>query len=234
MRFKSFLLAAAFALCAAAPAGAGTLQVNPVLVAIDEDHRTGSVTVRNEEATPVTIRAYPLAWRQAEGADVYEETSAMIVSPPVFTIPPGATQLVRVGLRNPAGAGQAYRLIIEEVPEASRAAGIRVALRLNLPLYAMIQPGAPNELRWSAARQPDGSWLLDAVNSGPGYVRLDPVTAGRATGFAFADTVALGTVLPGATRQWRLDAATPVADRAVLEQIMRTPDSGARTAQSDH
>ncbi len=235
MRFKSLhFLAASAALCVAAPAAAGTLQVNPVLVAIDHDHRTGSVTVRNEEATPVTIRAYPLAWRQADGDDVYEETAAMIVSPPVFTIPPGATQLVRVGLRNPAGANQAYRLIIEEVPEATRATGIRVALRLNLPLYAMIQPGSPAELRWSASRQSDGGWLLEAANPGSGYIRLDHAAAARATGFTFGDTIAFGTVLPGASRRWRLDASTPVADRAVLQQIMRTPDSGARTAQSDH
>jgi len=236
MRFKSLhFLAAGAMLCAAAPAFAGTLQVNPVLVAIDDDHRTGSVTVRNEEATAVTIRAYPLAWRQSGGADVYEETAAVIVSPPVFTIPPGATQLVRVGLRNAAGANQAYRLIIEEVPEAARTAtGIRVALRLNLPLYANVLPGAPAELRWSASRQSDGGWLLEAANPGSGYVRLDHEEAARATGFTFGDTIAFGTVLPGASRQWRLDASTPVADRAALQQIMRTPDSGARTAQSDH
>ena len=58
---------------------------------IDADHRTGSVTVRNEEATPVTVRAYPLAWAQSGGNDDYTETSAVIVSPPVVTIAPGAT-----------------------------------------------------------------------------------------------------------------------------------------------
>ena len=66
----------------AAPAVAGTLQVNPVLVQIDADRRTATVSIRNEEATPVVIRSHALAWRQQGGEDVYEETSGVIVSPP--------------------------------------------------------------------------------------------------------------------------------------------------------
>ena len=108
------------------------------------------MTLRNQEADPVTIRAYPLEWRQADGGEAYAETSAVIVSPPIFTIAPGATQLIRVGLRSPSGARQAYRLIIEEVPDASPGNGIRVALRLNLPLYAMIPAGQASAVRWSA------------------------------------------------------------------------------------
>ncbi len=228
------LAAAACALASAAPAAAGTLQVNPVLVAIDADHRTGSVTVRNEEASPVTIHAYPLAWRQQAGAESYDETAALIVSPPVFTIPPGGTQVVRVGLRNAAAAGQAYRLIIEEVPEAAApGSGIRVALRLNLPLYAMIPAGTPADLSWTAARRPGGGWVLEAANRGAGYVRLDHEAAAAATGLRFGDDAAFGTVLPGATRHWEFGGAAEIVDAARLQQILREADSGApRTTQS--
>ena len=111
----------------AAPALAGTLQINPVLLEVDASRRTALVTLRNVESEPVTIRSYALAWNQEGGEDAYAETSALIVSPPIFTIPAGGTQLVRIGLRSPAAARQAYRLIIEEVPEARPAEGIRVA-----------------------------------------------------------------------------------------------------------
>ena len=104
------------------------------------------------------IRAYALGWRQADGEDHYDETAAMIVSPPVFTIPPGGSQIVRVGPRAPARAAQPYRLIIEEVPEAAPGTGIRVALRLNLPLYIRMAAGAPADLSWSARRGGDGQW----------------------------------------------------------------------------
>ena len=229
---RTFPLAAcaALTLTAAAglpPAAAGTLQVNPVLVEIGAARRTGSVTVRNVENVPVTIRAYPLAWRQAEGEDHYDETSAIIVSPPVFTIPAGGTQIVRVGRRGAAAGPQPYRLIIEEVPEANPGGGIRVALRLNLPLYSGVPAGAPADLRWSAARQSDGRWAIEARNPGAGWVRVDARIARAATGVRFEDGFAFGTVLPGAARRWLLGGAPNVTDRSKFQQILRTGDDGA-------
>jgi fimbrial chaperone protein len=229
---RTFPLAAcaALTLTAAAglpPAAAGTLQVNPVLVEIGAARRTGSVTVRNVEDVPVTIRAYPLAWRQADGADHYDETSAIIVSPPVFTIPPRGTQIVRVGQRGATATPQPYRLIIEEVPEASHGTGIRVALRLNLPLYSRLSSGVPADLRWSASRQGDGQWAIEARNAGAGWVRVDARIALAATGIRFEDGFAFGTVLPGAARRWLVGGAPNVADRPTFQQILRTGDDGA-------
>ena len=232
----SMLACGAAALCAsvtAAPAVAGTLQVNPVLVQIGGDRRTATVTVRNEESVPVAIRAYPLAWSQPEGQDRYEDGAPVIVSPPIFTIPPGGTQLVRVGLRNPAAGPQAYRLIIEEVPEATPAEGIRVALRLNLPLYAGIDAGDAAQLRWAAERQADGGWLVSAENPGPGYVRLSGDAARAATGARFEDTVSFGTVLPGATRRWRVGPELRIEDAARFGQIQRNA-AGVATAQGSN
>lgn len=229
MRRTSFLAAACGAVAIAwaawsAPVSAGTLQVNPVLVEIDQSRRTATVTVRNQEATPVTIRAYPLAWSQDSGEDSYAETSALIVSPPIFTIPPGGTQLVRVGLRRPSNAPQAFRLIIEEVPETSPGGGIRVALRLNLPLYASLPPGDAAALTWSAERAAGGGWTVSARNAGRGYVRLNAEMARQATGIRFEDTVAFGTLLPGVTRRWRIGpgAATQEVARDRQAQRMAT------------
>jgi fimbrial chaperone protein len=222
---------AALALTAAAgstPAAAGTLQVNPVLVEIGAARRTGAVTVRNVENVPVTIRAYPMAWRQEGGEDHYDETSAIIVSPPVFTIPPGGTQIVRVGQRGAPGAPKPYRLIIEEVPEAAPpGGGIRVALRLNLPLYASLAPGAPADLRWSAARQPDGHLAVEARNTGAGWVRVDAGIAQAGTGIRFEDGFAFGTVLPGGVRRWPVGDSPSYSDRARFQQILRSGDDGA-------
>ena len=238
MRLKPVLAAACGATLAsaavpAAPAAAGTLQVNPVLLEINADRRTATVTLRNEEATPVTIRAYALDWRQAEGGESYDETSAVIVSPPIFTVAPGATQLIRVGLRTPSSAPHAYRLIVEEVPEAAGGNGIRVALRLNLPLYASVAAGEAAALRWSAWREADGGWTLEAINGGRGYVRLDPALALGATGIGVPDHVNLGTVLPGAIRRWRLGAQLDVRDAARFRAVARTQGDGEARASRD-
>jgi fimbrial chaperone protein len=236
MRLKPILIAcgATFLWAAAAgtPATAGTLEVNPVLLEISANRRTATVTLRNQEAVPVTVRAYPLEWRQAGGGEAYAETSAVIVSPPVFTIAPGATQLVRVGLRSSAGARQAYRLILEEVPDASPSNGIRVALRLNLPLYAMIPAGQPSAVRWSAWQE-SGSWVVEAANSGPGYVRLSHDAAQDATGIRAGNDVNFGTLLPGATRRWRLGRQAEIRDQARLRQVARTQASVGAQASRD-
>lgn len=236
MRIKSFLAACgATLLCAAVPAApalAGTLQVNPVLLEISANRRTATVTLRNQESVPVTIRAYPLEWRQTGGDEQYAETSAVIVSPPIFTIAPGATQLIRVGLRSPSGARQAYRLIIEEVPGASPGNGIRVALRLNLPLYAMVPAGQASALRWSAWQENDG-WVVEAVNGGAGYVRLSPEGAQNATGIRVGNHVNFGTVLPGATRRWRIGPQLEVRDQARFRQIARAQGHGGAQASRD-
>ena len=231
MRFKHVLAVACGATLLstaipAAPAFAGTLQVNPVLVEINAGRRTATVTLRNQEATPVTIRAYALQWRQADGGESYDETSAVIVSPPIFAVAPGATQLIRVGLRSPSGAPAAYRLIVEEVPEAHPSDGIRVALRLNLPLYSSVAAGEFPALRWSAWREADGGWTIEAVNAGRGYVRIDPAAVIGATGLRIPDHINLGTVLPGAERRWRIGTQPDVSDAARFRAITRAQGHG--------
>lgn len=232
MRFHSVILSCAALIGAGIPpaAQAGVLQVNPVLIEISPGRRIGTVTVRNMENVPVTIRAYGLAWSQVEGDDRYDETDAVIASPPVFTIPAGGTQILRVGLRGgDSTAARSYRLIVEEVPEA-RPGGVQVALRLNLPLYSMISAGSESDLSWSARSSAGGGWVLEAANRGTGYVRLDHQAARAATGLTISDETALGTVLPGATRRWTLAAGTGVLDQARLQRITRSEGRDAAGA----
>jgi fimbrial chaperone protein len=223
---RALLCGAAAALTLAQPASAGTLQVDPIRVDIAEQRRSASVVVRNMEPGPVTIRAYPLGWSQADGDDVYSETGAVIVSPPVFTIPGGGSQTVRVGLRPGAGGAQAYRLMIEEVPEANPGGGVQVALRLNLPLFAMLKPGAAADLGWSARRGPDGRWQIEAANRGTGYVRVEPEQASAATGLRFPAGTGFGVVLPGGSRVWALSGAPDIADAARFQSLQRTAGDG--------
>lgn len=236
MRIGSFrkLTLAGFALFGSIPlaqAAAGTLQVNPVLVEIGANRRTGLVTLRNAEQQPITIRAYALDWSQATGEDVYTENRTdLILSPPVFTIPPGGTQNLRVGQRRPTPAPRAYRLMIEEVPEARIAGAVQVAIRLNLPLYVNLPPDPVTKLVWSASRSADGRYVVRAVNRGKGYVRLDPAAARVATGLAIGEDLNLGTVLPGATRRWTLGSAVSVSDAATLGRILRNANGDAPPA----
>ncbi|HEY0012565.1 MAG TPA: fimbria/pilus periplasmic chaperone [Allosphingosinicella sp.] len=221
-RIIAALLAAAAATAAVPGAAqAGSLSVDPIRLEITQGRRTATLRVRNQEQAPVTIRAYALAWSQVDGEDRYEDSSAVIVSPPIFTIPAGGTQLIRVGLRTPSADARAFRLMVEEVPQASPGGGVQVALRLNLPLFAMMNAGTAAELGWAASRGADGRWTVEAVNNGAHYVRVEPAAAEAATGVDFDNAANLGVVLPGSRRRWVIGSEPALLDRARFTAIQR-------------
>ena len=158
----------------------------------------------------------------------------MIVSPPVFTIaarrhPVGPRRAAQPGRRGPA-----YRLIIEEVPEAApgrrhprRACGSTCrSTRWSRPARRPICAGRRRASPTAAGRSKRP--IPAPAMSGSTRKRRPAPPASR-----FGDDVAFGTVLPGATRQWQFGGVDRVADRAVLQQILRNAGQWrVRTAQS--
>ena len=110
---KALILGLLSGLWAAAPAAASSLQVDPIKVEITAERKIAAVRIKNDSDRPVTVRGYALAWTQQGGEDVHQETSAIVVSPPIATIAPGSVQLVRVGLRPGATTPASYRLMVE-------------------------------------------------------------------------------------------------------------------------
>jgi fimbrial chaperone protein len=216
----SSLACAAAALVPPAPAVAGTLRIDPIKIELSQDHKIASLKVKNEDGAPVSVRAYVLAWSQVDGEDRYQETESLIVSPPVATIAPGATQVIRVGFRGSASARAAYRLIVEEVPQANRAGGIQVALRLSIPLYANVAQGVVSELRWKAYQLANGKWALEAANPGDRYVRAEVADVAAATGIRPANVPGFAVVLPKSARRWVLPGKPDVADRGRYETVL--------------
>jgi len=120
-----------------------------------------------------------LAWTQIDGKDVYEETRGFIVSPPIFTVAPGARQIVRIALRGapPKTAEQAFRLVFREVRQAEEAVGegpsFRIALGMNIPMYvAPIGGKASPQSKFSADGGADGAPRIRVANEGNGNLRL--------------------------------------------------------------
>lgn len=224
------MLAPVAVLWATAPATAGSLQIDPIKVEINADRKIASIRVKNEEDAPVTIRAYALTWDQVDGEDRYASTNAIILSPPVFTIPAKGTQLVRIGLRTPAAGGRAYRLMIEEVPQPKEGSGVQVALRLNIPLYAGVASGALGDLTWRAFQDGPKGWFVEAANKGSGYVRVEAEEAAAATGVR--QVSGFGVVLPGSTRRWFVGQRVDLADPTKFQRISREAEDGGPSTPS--
>src|SRR3990170_3108661 len=92
------LAAFAWLIACAGPASAGSFTVNPVNITLPAGRQAASLTLTNSDAAPVSVLVQTYAWTQVDGVDVHTPTDNIIASPPIFTIAPGKTQLVRIGL----------------------------------------------------------------------------------------------------------------------------------------
>ncbi|MBV9930630.1 MAG: molecular chaperone [Alphaproteobacteria bacterium] len=203
---------------AAGPAGASSLRINPVSVAVAPDKGSAELRLENADPKPVAVRVTALRWTEADGRDRTEPTRDLVVSPPIFTVAPGARQLIRVGFRNRI-PGAAYRLIVEEIPgPRSAGTGISVLLKLDLPLYVIAARSAVATLSWAARRGADGSLIVEGRNSGTLHAQILAIEARNAAGEAIGRSERMGVVLPSSSLAWSLGPATG----APAELVVRT------------
>lgn len=208
---------------AATLASASSFQVDPVSIELIQGRRSASLSIRNRDSQPVAIRVRLYRWTQVDGADVHTETDDLIASPPIFTIPANARQLIRIGPRA-AAPGFAYRVVLEEIPRPRAAgAGIQVALRVDLPLYIQPRAGGQPQLAWSAWRGADGRMVVEARNSGTRQSQVLGLTAVDAAGRRTMLSSDMGVVLPGGARRWNAGAQPRFATGAPLQLSIRGP-----------
>ncbi len=201
-------LAALFAL--SAPAVAGSFSISPLRVDFAATAGTAALTVRNEDATPVVIQTQGLGWSQEGGQDALSPSRDLLISPAVFTLQPGGSQLIRVALRRSVDPTRelSYRLIVQEVPQAASPdfTGLQVALKLSVPIF--VAPTAPAEpqLTWAATRGADGNLSVTARNDGEAHERILRFSLKTADGTTTVlEQPTLSYVLAGAVRQWSFD-----------------------------
>ena len=195
------------------PALAGAFMVTPVRVTLSSAEPIVALTVRNDSSDSTVVQIEMTTWSQEAGKDVYAATREVIATPPIFTVPAGATQVVRVGLRRAADADRelTYRLFLQEVPPPPKPEfkGLRVALRMSIPVFVAprVAPAAALERR--AVREAQG-WLNVSVrNGGKAHVQIADFRLAHADGKEIARQAPSAYVLPGQRREWRLkgDAA---------------------------
>src|SRR6478672_13910454 len=95
VHWKSLLAACLLA----GPAAAANLGVMPVAIDLAAAAGRTSVSIVNHGQEAVTMQAETIAWQRVNGADRHEPTADLMVNPEVFTVEPGQTQIIRVGMR---------------------------------------------------------------------------------------------------------------------------------------
>jgi fimbrial chaperone protein len=176
-------LLAALLIVASFDAAAASFGLSPMRVDLSVAAPTAVITVNNSGDKAVTIQGQAFTWTQPQGKDTYEETRAFIISPPIFTLPPGAKQIVRVALRGsaPSKEEQAFRLVFREVPQAEEAAVegpiFRISLGMNIPMYvAPIGGAAVPRPNFGLETIPNAAPRLRIANDGNSNLRLANLT----------------------------------------------------------
>lgn len=215
-------------LCSPESAWAGSFSVNPVQISLPDGERTASLLIKNSDAVPVSIHAEALDWTQIGGIDRYGATSNVIVSPPIFTIAPGKSQIVRVGLKT-RPARQAYRVILEEIPRQEQVPGeVQVRLRLNLPVYLLPPRGGKPDVHWRAWKSADGSILIEGRNDGSLHEQVTGIEAEQ-DGVSRVLSSQMAVVLPGSSRLWKVPSGGPLRAGAPFTLKVESPSGDTQT-----
>src|SRR5580704_6037551 len=136
MTAVGFMLAI-LALFAGGTARAQSLMVLPVNVRMAPGQRTASVTVVNHGATEASIQIRAYAWTQPNGKEQLTLSDVVLVSPPIASIAPGGTQIVRLVLRqSPQDREATYRILLDQIPPPATPGTVRVVLRMSIPIFA--------------------------------------------------------------------------------------------------
>jgi fimbrial chaperone protein len=170
-------------LAAASQASAASFGLAPLGLTIAPREQSGSVVVTNTGTDEIVMQVRPYTWTQ-NGQESRTETRELVLNPPIFKLPAGEQQLVRIATRvaPPNEVERAYRLVFGEVPLASEAAGggFRIRVAMDIPLY--IEPVTPTtaQLSWNLESTAAGGRLI-VVNHGGRHYRLREVRVQQGT-----------------------------------------------------
>lgn len=202
----------ALALAPARLAAATIFQVSPVLVEATAGSAAEVLTVTNPSDQPITLQIRVFRWTQEEGRDVLTPSTDVIASPPAMTVKTGGQHLVRIVRTGtvPPRVEEAYRLLIDEIPDPDRtgAGQVTLLLRQSIPVFFGSRARRGADLRWQVVRGPAG-WALAVANPGDRRQRISDLEVRDAKGTLLQRRPGLvGYALSGAGAFWPL--ALPV------------------------
>lgn len=228
------MLCAGLLFFAIGSAWAGSIAVNPIRVTLSATKTTGALVVRNSGSEPSVVQLEIVSWSQSDGQDVYAPAKELLATPPIFTVPAGGSQTVRIGLRQGVDPRRevSYRVIMQEVPPPPKPdfRGLQVALRLSVPLFVNPASLSAPTLQWRATRTSQGDLNLSAENKGNAHVQvLGFKLSTMGSGLAPEATPPATYVLPDQRREWNLRFASAPTKGTPLHIVAQT-DAGELSA----
>ena len=208
------------------PAAAGSLTVAPTTIELHAGRDIGVLHLTNESGAPMVAQLEAFDWSQTGGQDKLAQSTALIVSPPMARLAPGAAQIVRLQADGADAPGErSFRLLVTQLPDpaAPKVAGINLLLQFSVPVFLDgAVPAQKANLAFDAVLKKDGLWL-SAHNAGSAHVKLTRIALFR--GDEKGPSIAgLFYVLSGAERAWKFSPAAIASGQSL--RIEATDSSG--------
>ncbi|MFN3743855.1 MAG: molecular chaperone [Hyphomicrobiaceae bacterium] len=201
----TFACLAALIVLWAEPAEAASLRVTPVTLDVRVPRNAATLRLRNDADRPLDVQVRIFRWTQSGGADQYEPTTAVVVSPPATRLAPRVEYTVRVVRisKAPIAAEESYRVVIDEIPSSpvKRSGTINLVIRHSIPVFFRSAQAAMPKVSWRLA-QSDGKPKLVAENAGGTRLRLADLSLHQGNAHVFIKRGLVGYVLAGATVEW--------------------------------
>lgn len=244
-RAAGLLLVASLSMAAQEAKAAATILLWPIDPWLGHETNATELWIQNQGNTPATMQVRIVRWQQVAGNERYEQQTDVVASPPIVTIQKGSKQLIRLIKQTQvlAGVEQAYRIIVDEIPQAESGntpqIGIKLQMRYSIPLFVYGQgittyPDSanhalvnPSDLSWQVVRD-NGKPAIQVRNTGKVHVRLTEVSGRQGGQMRPIAEGLLGYVLPGGTRAWPLPANLPAP--VELKAKINAQDSAWQTS----
>jgi fimbrial chaperone protein len=199
--------AAVILLLAGPAAPAQALSVLPVNVFFSPGQKASSLTVTNVGTTETSIQIRAYAWSQQSGDDQLTESDAVVLSPPLTTIAPGASQVIRLILRQlPQGREATYRILVDQIPPPAEPGIVHMVLRMSIPIFAQPPTRAVPHVQFHLEMD-SGKLILVGINDGLSHEVIRDVVLTTSDGRKLKEESTTSPyILAGATRRWPIAA----------------------------
>ena len=168
-------------------AQATSLQIAPVMVDVPAPGATSKLILKNNGSALIKAQIRVYKWIQKNGKDELVPTRDVVASPPLAKIKANGTNTVRIVRisKTALKSEEAYRLIVDHLPQKSKKSGIGVKLqmRYSIPVFFGASGSDEPKLAWTV--KGNGASLI-VQNKGKRHVRISELSIRNNKGASIA------------------------------------------------
>ncbi len=233
-RALSILFAGLFLASTALAAG---IEITPIHVNLTEKAPIATVRLLNNSTKPMSFQVFQKHWSQQKSKSELTSSENLVITPPIFTLKPGAQQLLRVGMVDikPSKTEQSYRMIIQQLPGDGLQANdkriqLQVLLAMSVPIFIKPITAANHQLDLTIVKRPDHTFMLSMKNTGNEHLQIYSLRLAQKNTPEFKQTDRARYILPNATQQLTLKKIPQQLYKAKQLNVIITSNWGTMKA----